>query len=61
MLNGEQREVRQPDEPVGTELFYRRALRKSDRKAVYLPASGSAYPRKSIGTGAWQLFNRTVG
>jgi len=42
---------------VGTELFYRRALRKGDWKAVFLPSSGGAYPRKSVGTGTWQLFN----
>jgi len=57
LLTGAQTEIRQPSEAVGTELFYRRALRKGDWKAVYLPASGSAYPRKSVGTGAWQLFN----
>lgn len=57
VLNGSQGDVRQPHEPVGTELFYRRALRKGDWKAVYLPASGNAYPRKSVGAGAWQLFN----
>lgn len=50
-------EVRAADEPVGTELFYRRALRKGDWKAVYLPKSGSAYPRGGVGDGKWQLFN----
>jgi arylsulfatase A-like enzyme len=50
-------EVRSPDEPVGTELFYRRALRKGDWKAVYLPQSGSTYPRDGVGAGQWQLFN----
>ncbi|GLK45649.1 arylsulfatase [Novosphingobium sp. NRRL B-2648] len=50
-------EVRSPDEPVGTELFYRRALRKGDWKAVYLPKSGSTYPRDGVGEGKWQLFN----
>ncbi|WP_022683511.1 arylsulfatase [Sphingobium bisphenolivorans] len=57
VLSGSQGAVRQSSEPVGTELFYRRALRKGDWKAVYLPASGSAYPRKSVGNGTWQLFN----
>ena len=57
VLSGKQAEVRQPTEAVGTELFYRRALRKGDWKAVFLPASGSAYPRKSVGNGTWQLFN----
>lgn len=50
-------EVRSPEEPIGTELFYRRALRKGDWKAVYLPKSGSAYPRDGVGEGKWQLFN----
>jgi arylsulfatase len=57
VLTGSQTEVRQPTEAVGTELFYRRALRKGDWKAVYLPISGSAYPRNGVGTGVWQLFN----
>lgn len=50
-------EVRSPDEPVGTELFYRRALRKGDWKAVYLPKSGTTYPRDGAGDGQWLLFN----
>ncbi|MFT4053766.1 MAG: arylsulfatase, partial [Novosphingobium sp.] len=50
-------EVRSPEEPIGTELFYRRALRKGDWKAVYLPKSGSTYPRDGVGEGKWQLFN----
>jgi arylsulfatase len=50
-------EVRGPTEPVGTELFFRRALRKGDWKVVYLPKTGSAYPRDGAGEGAWQLFN----
>ncbi len=57
VLSASQADVRQPTEAVGTELFYRRALRKGDWKAVYLPASGNTYPRKSVGTGTWQLFN----
>jgi arylsulfatase len=42
---------------VGTELFYRRALRKGDWKAVYLPKSDGIYPRDGVGEGKWQLFN----
>ena len=57
LLTGELTELRPPTEAVGTELFYRRALRKGDWKAVFLPKSGSAYPRRSVGTGTWQLFN----
>lgn len=57
VLSHGQAEVRQPTEAVGTELFYRRALRKGDWKAVYLPVSGNSYPRSGFGTGSWQLFN----
>ncbi|PJG45950.1 arylsulfatase [Sphingobium sp. LB126] len=57
VLTASQINLRQPTEPVGTELFYRRALRKGDWKAVYLPKSGSTYPRGGFGTGTWQLFN----
>jgi len=57
LLIGGQAELHPPTEAVGTELFYRRALRKGDWKAVFLPSSGGAYPRKSVGTGTWQLFN----
>ena len=53
-------EVRSPNQPFGTELFYRRALRKGDWKAVYLPKSGSAYPRDGVGDGKWQLFNLAI-
>ena len=57
LLIDDKEQLRQPTEAVGTELFYRRALRKGDWKAVFLPSAGSAYPRKSVGTGTWQLFN----
>ena len=57
VLAGTATQVRQPTEPLGTELFYRRALRKGDWKAVFLPKTGSAYPRQGYGTGVWQLFN----
>ncbi|WP_404478296.1 arylsulfatase [Novosphingobium sp. BL-52-GroH] len=57
VLEDKAAEVRSPSEPVGTELFYRRALRKGDWKAVYLPKTGSAYPRDGAGEGKWQLFN----
>lgn len=35
----------------------RRALRKGDWKAVYLPTSATTYPRNGVDTGVWQLFN----
>ncbi|WP_047170572.1 arylsulfatase [Novosphingobium sp. Rr 2-17] len=57
VLTDKASEVRGPSEPVGTELFYRRALRKGDWKAVYLPPSRSTYPRDGVGDGKWQLFN----
>ncbi|NEL27474.1 MAG: arylsulfatase, partial [Xanthomonas perforans] len=36
---------------------YRRALRKGDWKAVYLPAGTNRYTRKGVSTSRWQLFN----
>lgn len=57
VLENKAAEVRGPAEPVGTELFYRRALRKGDWKAVYIPKTGSTYPRDGAGEGKWQLFN----
>lgn len=47
-------EIHNPTEPLGTELFYRRALRKGDWKAVYLPPSDRA---TVAGSGKWLLFN----
>ncbi|WP_082448432.1 MULTISPECIES: arylsulfatase [unclassified Sphingomonas] len=49
--------IRTADEAVGYELFYRRALRKGDWKAVYLPAGTNRYTRKGVSTGRWQLFD----
>jgi len=60
VLTDEATEVRKPSEPVGTELFFRRALRKGDWKAVYLPRTGETYPRDGGGEGRWQLFNLAV-
>ena len=57
VLQGSATEIHSPSEPIGTELFYRRALRKGDWKAVYLPKSEDAYPRDGVGEGKWQLFN----
>ncbi|VWX53493.1 arylsulfatase [Novosphingobium sp. 9U] len=57
VLEGKATEIHGPAEPIGTELFYRRALRKGDWKAVYLPKSQDAYPRDAVGEGKWQLFN----
>lgn len=49
--------VRSDAEPIGYELFFRRALRKGDWKAVYLPAGNNSYTRKGVSTGRWQLFD----
>ncbi|HWI87329.1 MAG TPA: arylsulfatase [Sphingomonas sp.] len=49
--------VRPASEPIGYELFYRRALRKGDWKAVYLPKNSTTYSKASIGDGTWKLFN----
>ena len=49
--------VRPAGETLGYELFFRRALRKGDWKAVYLPKGGTGYTRKGIGEGRWQLFD----
>lgn len=57
VLEGNATEIHSPAEPIGTELFYRRALRKGDWKAVYLPTSNATYPRDGVGEGKWQLFN----
>jgi arylsulfatase len=57
VLQGNATEIHGPAEPIGTELFYRRALRKGDWKAVYLPKSDATYPRDGVGDGKWQLFN----
>jgi arylsulfatase len=57
VLAGEASEIHAPSEAIGTELFYRRALRKGDWKAVYLPKTEAAYPRDGVGEGKWQLFN----
>ena len=47
------------DQPVGWELFYRRALRKGDWKVVYLPKSpdGLPYSRENPLPANWELYN----
>ena len=57
VLAAEAAGVRTAQEPVGYELFFRRALRKGDWKAVYLPAGTNRYTRQGVSTGRWQLFN----
>lgn len=57
VLAGTAAAVRGPDEPIGYELFFRRALRQGDWKAVFLPKGGTGYTRNGVGEGKWQLFN----
>lgn len=59
LLRGEGTAVRPATEPVGWELFFRRAIRQGDWKAVYLPASrGRPYELKDASLQAnWELFN----
>ncbi len=57
VLTAQAEGVRSADEPVGYELFFRRALRKGDWKAVFLPKGGTGYTRNGVGEGRWQLFN----
>lgn len=51
--------VRGPQDTVAWELFFRRAVRRGDWKAVYLPTApgGAAYSREAVLPANWQLFN----
>lgn len=58
LLHGEGQAVRPPTEPVGWELFFRRAIREGDWKAVYLPVShGKPYDLKGVQQANWELYN----
>lgn len=58
LLRGTATAARGPDETVAWELFYRRAVRQGDWKAVFLPtAPGGAYTREAPTSGTWELFN----
>ncbi len=57
VLQGVSEEVRAPTEALGTELFFRRALRLGDWKAVFLPQTGNLYPRNGVGDSKWKLYN----
>ncbi|HKP78007.1 MAG TPA: arylsulfatase [Phenylobacterium sp.] len=57
LLRGTETEVRPAEEPVGWELFFRRAIRRGDWKAVFLPKSEGAYSREASAEGTWELFN----
>ncbi|PVM90504.1 arylsulfatase [Caulobacter radicis] len=51
--------VRGPQDLVAWELFFRRAVRQGDWKAIYLPSApgGAAYSREAVLPANWQLFN----
>lgn len=58
LLHGEGGAVRPATEAVGWELFFRRAIREGDWKAVYLPASrGKPYELKDGVKASWELYN----
>lgn len=57
VLAGERDAVRSANDPLGTELFFRRGLRLGDWKAVFLPKMGNLYPRAGVGDGQWRLYN----
>ncbi|HMO74376.1 MAG TPA: arylsulfatase [Sphingopyxis sp.] len=54
LLRGEANWVRPPDEPLGYELLFHRALRKGDWKALYLREQSEGTPE---GKPRWQLFH----
>jgi arylsulfatase len=56
VLEGRSRQARSADEPVGWELFFRRALRQGDWKIVYQP-SAPGYRPQAVADGTWALYN----
>lgn len=57
LITGRAAYVHAPDSSIGWEVFYRRAIRIGNWKAVYLPAETSVPFPGSIKTEGWQLFN----
>ena len=58
LLHGQARQARPDTEIVGWELFFQRAVRQGDWKAVYLPPAGSRpYDAQGGQPGRWELFN----
>jgi len=55
--SGQAADVRSSDEPLGFEQFFRRALRKGDWKAVYIPTGRRLYYDPDGKQGHWELFN----
>jgi arylsulfatase A-like enzyme len=56
LLEDRAAEVRPASEPVGWELFFRRALRQGDWKIVYQP-SAQGYLGAAVADGRWALYN----
>ena len=59
IFSGTRAEVHSPDEAVGWELSYARALRKGDWKAVYLPTVAQSIAPE-LPVNRWLLFNLTA-
>jgi arylsulfatase len=58
LLRGRELEVRGPRATVGWELFFRRAVREGDWKAVYAPGNPLVpYQVSATAPGAWELFD----
>jgi len=58
LLEGKATEVRSAGDIVGWELFFQRAVRQGDWKAVYLPPPGKRpYDARGGDQGRWELFN----
>lgn len=58
LLGGRAHAIRSPDEALGYELFFHRALRKGDWKIVFMPDSvDDGYLIRSEDDGRWRLYN----
>jgi arylsulfatase A-like enzyme len=59
VLAGGDTPLRGPNETLAWELFFRRAVRQGDWKAVYLPTApgGAAYSREAVLPANWELFD----
>lgn len=58
LLQAREQEVRGPRDSLGSELFFRRAVRRGDWKAVYLPGNPLIPYQFSASLPArWELYN----
>ena len=58
LLRGRDLRVRGPEATVGWELFFRRAIRQGDWKAVWLPGNPLIpYQISASAPGQWELFD----